>query len=136
MRTFSLEIYQAPLNAIITGKKKVEIRTNNSYESVAYDKLKAGDQIAFQVISGPPFVGLKIIKPDALTVEVLDVRHYKNPRELLVSEGLEVLSTLCSTLDEGVELLFSFHEYREMIPIHGIFAIEIRVLDSMQTQNI
>ena len=131
MNTFPLEIYQAPLDAIISGRKKVEIRTNNSYEKIAYDELKVGDRIAFQIISGPPFVGLDIIKPDALTVEVLDIRHYKNPRALLVSEGLEVLSNLSTTLDEGVELLYSFHEYKEMIPIHGIFAIEIRVLDRM-----
>jgi len=24
-----------------------------------------------------------------------------------------------------VELLYSFHEYKEMIPVHGIFAIHI-----------
>lgn len=128
MKKNNLEIYKMPLEAIRSGIKKVEIRTNNSYESIRYDKLSKGEQISFQIISGPPFVGLNVIEANALTVEVIAVRHYSNPRELLENEGIEVLSTMCETIDEGVELLYSFHEYQDMIPIHGIFAIEIRVL--------
>ncbi|GEM75383.1 hypothetical protein [Vibrio sagamiensis] len=126
MKCYPLEIYQAPLNSILSGLKKVEIRTNNSYEAIAYDKLKKGDRISFQVISGPPFIGLDVIKPDALMVEVTEVRHYPDPKALLEGEGMEVLSNLCETLEEGVELLYSFHEYKEMIPKHGIFAIAIK----------
>lgn len=130
MTLYPLEIYQAPLDAIRSGKKKIEIRTNNSYESIRYDQLKSGDRIAFQVISGPPFVGLDdVITPNALTVEVVAIRHYPDPKSLLITEGMAVLSTLCEKLDEGIELLYSFHEYKEMIPIHGIFAIEIRPID-------
>jgi len=129
MNVHPLEIYRKPLEAIRAGTKKVEIRTNNSYEVIRYDQLKAGDQISFQVISGPPFIGLDVIDPNALTVEVVEVRQYPDPKALLLGEGMEVLSTLCETIDEGIELLYSFHEYQEMIPVHGIFAIEIKVLD-------
>ena len=129
MNSYKLEIYQRPLDAIKSGAKRVEIRTNNSYEAIQYDQLTKGDRIAFQVISGPPFVGLDVIKPNALTVEVLDVRNYPDPRALLMTEGLGVLSNLSDSIDEGVELLYSFHEYKEMIPVHGIFAIEIRVIE-------
>ena len=129
MNSYKLEIYQRPLDAIKSGAKRVEIRTNNSYEAIQYDQLTKGDHIAFQVISGPPFVGLDVIKPNALTVEVLDVRNYPDPRALLMTEGLGVLSNLSDSIDEGVELLYSFHEYKEMIPIHGIFAIEIRLIE-------
>lgn len=129
MNSYKLEIYQRPLDAIKSGAKRVEIRTNNSYEAIKYDQLNTGDQISFQVIAGPPFVGLDIIQPNALTVEVLDVRNYPDPRELLMAEGLGVLSKLSNSIDEGVELLYSFHEYQEMIPVHGIFAIEIRVIE-------
>ncbi|MDA9556464.1 hypothetical protein N9R79_03040 [Vibrio sp.] len=122
---YKLEIYQKPLEAISSGQKKVEIRTNNSYESIAYDTLSPGDIINFQMIAGPPFIGLDVIKPDALKVKVLNIRHYAEPRSLLISEGLEVLSTLVENLDNGVELLYSFHEYKKMIPMHGLFAIEI-----------
>ena len=125
MNTYKLEIYRKPLEAIIAGLKKVEIRTNNSYENIRYDKLEKGDIIQFQIISGPPFIGLDIIEPDALTVRVEDVRCYPDAGTLLDTEGMQVLSTLCETKDEGVKLLNSFHEYKEMIPIHGIFAIEI-----------
>ncbi|MFC5079970.1 hypothetical protein VTH8203_04429 [Vibrio thalassae] len=59
MTEYPLEIYQAPLDAIRSGTKKVEIRTNNSYEVIQYDKLMPGDRIAFQVISGPPVCGSK-----------------------------------------------------------------------------
>ncbi|MCL9780924.1 hypothetical protein M9194_05695 [Vibrio sp. S4M6] len=126
MKRYPLEIYQAPLDSILSGKKKVEIRTNNSYEAIRYDQLCPGDRIDFQVIAGPPFVGLDVIVPNALSVEVIDVRHYPDANSLLVAEGMQVLSNLCESLQEGVELLQSFHEYTEMIPIHGIFAIEIR----------
>ena len=124
--SYSLEIYKKPLEAIQAGIKKVEIRTNNSYEQINYNRLQVGDTISFQVISGPPFVGLDVIEADALMVEVVSVIKYKDPRELLKQEGLEVLSTLVSNIDDGIELLYSFHEYKEMIPVHGIFAIHIQ----------
>ncbi|CAH0536686.1 hypothetical protein [Vibrio marisflavi] len=128
MATYKLEIYKRPLEAIISGVKKVEIRTNNSYEKIRYEQLNKGDLIQFQIISGPPFIGLDIIEPDALTVEVVDVRRYNDAGELLDNEGMQVLSTLSNTKEEGIELLNSFHEYKKMIPIHGIFAIEIAPL--------
>ena len=124
--SYSLEIYKKPLEAIQAGIKKVEIRTNNSYEQINYNRLQVGDIISFQVISGPPFVGLDVIEADALMVEVVSVIKYRDPRELLKQEGLEVLSTLVSNIDDGIELLYSFHEYKEMIPVHGIFAIHIQ----------
>tara|TARA_B100000902_G_scaffold276589_1_gene262364 strand:+ start:1457 stop:1849 length:393 start_codon:yes stop_codon:yes gene_type:complete len=126
--SYKLEIYEKPLKAIKAGIKTVEIRTNNSYEEINYDNLKSGDTISFQIISGPPFTGLDIIVSNALTVEVLSVVKYKDPQELLEKEGLEVLSTLVTNIEEGVELLYSFHEYKEMIPQHGIFAIHIETL--------
>ena len=125
MNTYSLEIYRRPLEAIMTGAKKVEIRTLNSYESVPYHRLVPGDRVQFQIIAGPPFVGLDVVEADACLVEVRKVVHYSTPRELLLAEGLEVLSGLCDTLEDGEKLLYSFHEYKEQIPIHGIFAIHI-----------
>ena len=124
-KKYKLEIYESSLNAIKSGLKKVEIRTNNTYEEINYDQLLPGDILSFQIIPGPPFIGLEIITPDALEVEVLRVVKYKDPEALLKQEGLNVLSTLVETIDEGVELLYSFHEYKEMIPVHGIFAIHI-----------
>ena len=73
----------------------------------------------------------KEIKPDADKVkEIIDERakNYKDPEELLIKEGLEVLSTLVNSLEEGIEMLYSFHEYKDMIPLHGIFAIEIKTI--------
>ena len=128
MSTYSLEIYKKPIEAIISGRKKVEIRTNNSYENIDYTKLEPYDIIKFQIINGPPFVGLEIVEKDALSVEVLKVIKYKNPEDLLKNEGLEVLSGIVSSLEEGVEMLYSFEEYKEMIPIHGIFAIHFNLI--------
>ena len=128
-KKYKLEIYESSLNAIKSGLKKVEIRTNNTYEEINYDQLLPGDILSFQIIPGPPFIGLEIITPDALEVEVLRVVKYKDPEALLKQEGLNVLSTLVETIDEGVELLYSFHEYKEMIPVHGIFAIHISLVD-------
>ena len=128
MSIYSLEIYRKPLEAIISGRKKVEIRTNNSYENIDYTKLEPYDIIKFQIINGPPFVGLEIVQKDALSVEVLKVIKYKNPEDLLKNEGLEVLSGIVSSLGEGVEMLYSFEEYKEMIPIHGIFAIHFNLI--------
>ena len=124
-KKYKLEIYESSLKAIKSGLKKVEIRTNNTYEEINYDQLLPRDILSFQIIPGPPFIGLEIITPDALEVEVLRVVKYKDPEALLEQEGLNVLSTLVETIDEGVELLYSFHEYKEMIPVHGIFAIHI-----------
>ena len=126
---YKLEIYESSLKAIKSGLKKVEIRTNNTYEEINYDQLLPRDILSFQIIPGPPFIGLEIITPDALEVEVLRVVKYKDPEALLKQEGLNVLSTLVETIDEGVELLYSFHEYKEMIPVHGIFAIHISLVD-------
>ena len=122
---YKLEIYKKPLDAIKNGSKNIEIRTNNSYEAIDYSLLKVDDIISFQIINGPPFVNLDVVTPDALKVKVKRVTNYRNPEELLLNEGLQVLSTLVNSLDEGIKMLYSFHEYEEMIPIHGIFAIEI-----------
>ena len=122
---YKLEIYKKPLDAIKNGSKNIEIRTNNSYEAIDYSLLKVDDIISFQIINGPPFVNLDVVTPDALKVKVKRVTNYINPKELLLNEGLQVLSTLVNSLDEGIKMLYSFHEYEEMIPIHGIFAIEI-----------
>ncbi len=125
---YKLEIYKKPLKAIKNGTKRIEIRTNNSYENIDYKYLQPGDLISFQIINGPPFVNLDVVVPDALKVRVLNVIKYKDPKDLLVKEGLDVLSTLVNSLEEGVEMLYSFHEYKEMIPIHGIYAIEIETI--------
>lgn len=125
---YKLEIYKEPLKAIKNGIKRIEIRTNNSYENIDYNYLQPGDFISFQIINGPPFVNLDVVVPDALKVRVLNVIKYKDPKDLLVKEGLDVLSTLVNSLEEGVEMLYSFHEYKEMIPIHGIYAIEIETI--------
>ena len=125
---YQLEIYKKPLEAIKNGSKRIEIRTNNSYENIQYELLEPGDIISFQIINGPPFVNLDVIDPDALQVRVKNVIKYRDPKELLIKEGLDVLSTLVNSLEEGIELLYSFHEYKEMIPIHGIYAIEIEVI--------
>ena len=126
--SYKLEIYKKPLDAIKNGTKHIEIRTNNSYEAIDYSLLKVDDVISFQIINGPPFINLDVITPDALKVKVKRVTNYRNPEELLLNEGLQVLSTLVNSLDEGIKMLYSFHEYEEMIPIHGIFAIEIEIV--------
>ena len=125
---YKLEIYKKPLDAIKNGTKHIEIRTNNSYEAIDYSLLKVDDVISFQIINGPPFINLDVITPDALKVKVKRVKNYRNPEELLLNEGLQVLSTLVNSLDEGIKMLYSFHEYEDMIPIHGIFAIEIEIV--------
>tara|TARA_B100000965_G_scaffold45244_1_gene33123 strand:- start:84 stop:473 length:390 start_codon:yes stop_codon:yes gene_type:complete len=125
---YKLEIYKKPLEAIKNGYKRIEIRTNNSYEDIDYKELNYGDIISFQIINGPPFINLDVIIPDALKVKVISVKNYKDPKELLIHEGLEVLSTLVGSIEEGIDLLYSFHEYKEMIPLHGIFAIEIETI--------
>ena len=125
---YKLEIYKKPLEAIKNGTKHIEIRTNNSYEAIDYSLLKVDDVISFQIINGPPFINLDVITPDALKVKVKRVTNYRNPEELLLNEGLQVLSTLVNSLDEGIKMLYSFHEYEDMIPIHGIFAIEIEIV--------
>ena len=125
---YKLEIYKKPLDAIKNGTKHIEIRTNNSYEAIDYSLLKVDDIISFQIINGPPFVNLDVVTPDALKVKVKRVTNYRNPEELLLNEGLQVLSTLVNSLDEGIKMLYSFHEYEDMIPIHGIFAIEIEIV--------
>ena len=126
--SYKLEIYKKPLDAIKNGTKHIEIRTNNSYEAIDYSLLKVNDVISFQIINGPPFINLDVITPDALKVKVKRVTNYRNPEELLLNEGLQVLSTLVNSLDEGIKMLYSFHEYEDMIPIHGIFAIEIEIV--------
>ena len=103
---YKLEIYKKPLEAIKSGIKRIEVRTNNSYENIDYEALQPGDLISFQIINGPPFVNLDVVVPNALKVRVLNVVKYKNPKDLLVKEGLDVLSTLVNSLEEGIEMLY------------------------------
>ena len=73
MSIYSLEIYRKPIEAIKKKKKKVEIRTNNSYENIDYTKLEPGDIIKFQIINGPPFVGLEVVDVEEGDAEDLSI---------------------------------------------------------------
>lgn len=122
---YRTEIYQLPFDAIVSGTKKYELRTNTSYEKIDYSTLQTGDQIEFSVISGPPFVDFTIISNQKLLITIGEVKHFSTARELFEKEGFKWCSFQPNSIEDAVDWIHQILEYETQIPKYGIWAFEV-----------
>ncbi len=114
---YFLEINDRPFNAINAGTKKIEVRAPTEHNKhVKFMELKQGDAIIFENNE----------TKNRLKAEVIGVRHYKDARSLLESEG--TLKTLSSggNIEQGIKSINSIPGYEESIKLNGVYAIEIK----------
>lgn len=95
----------------------MEGRTNTKSDITPYNKLTKGDKIIFK----------NNLTNEKLTVFVRFVHHYKNIKEMLLSEDVEnVLSSEPKNIEHGIESFNSLNGYKEGIIKNGIYAIGIK----------
>ena len=86
MSIYSLEIYRKPLEAINSGRKKVEIRTNNSYENIDYKSaLLEGFNVANRIlgfVNAPALIQYVLLD---MSYPSFDVSYYEKKRDYLYS---------------------------------------------------
>ena len=113
---YLLEIDKGPFEAIKKGTKKIESRVPTEHnKNVPLDRLKKGDKIILTNNSNG----------ETMKVIVAGVRHYKDAKTMLESEGVEnILSEM--SIKQGIESYNKIKDYKENIKKHGIYAIEIK----------
>jgi len=122
--SYNLTLRNRPFQAIIQGEKTVEIRANKQDGSINYNQLLHGDVLVFRNEETNQIINC-IVKRKS---------HYETVHELLVKEG--TLTTLSSTnsIRKGIKSIEAIGNYREIILIHGVFAIEIELKTTTNTQ--
>lgn len=113
---YNLNLNDRPFLAIKAGTKKIEGRVKTSRDTFLYSDLRAGDTITF---TGKT-------TSEKMLVDVLGVRQYPDTRKMLDSEGVENVLSSGTDIEGGIEGYNSFSEYKENIPKHGIWAIEVK----------
>lgn len=113
---YNLNLNGRPFLAIKAGTKKIEGRTKTSKDTFPYSDLVVGDTITFTNKT----TGEKML------VDVSGVRHYPNTREMLEAEGVENVLSNDTDIEIGIESYNNLEEYRENIPLYGIWAIEVK----------
>lgn len=110
----TLGLPERPFSAIKKGTKKAEGRVQ-TLPTDQYGELQPGDTIHFfNEDSG-----------EKMDVTVTYLHHYRDPREMLETEGKENMLSGGGTIEEGVKVYNSFTDYEKNIPIHGIYAIGV-----------
>ena len=116
---YTTDINDRPWKAIKNHTKKVEVRTNSKYENIDYSQIVPGDHMIF--------INNKTNKP--LTVKILNIKHYKTVKDLLLEEGTERTLSSGKALKEGISSILKIKGYSENIPKHGVYALTITPLD-------
>jgi len=114
---YSLELNPRPFEAIKKGAKKIEGRVPTEHnKNVPLDKLKKGDKIIF----------INNSNGETMKVIATGVRHYKDAKTMLESEGVKNVLSSGGNIKQSVESYNKMHGYKENIKKHGIYAIEIK----------
>ncbi len=113
---YNLNLNERPFLAIKAGTKKIEGRVKTSRDTFLYSDLVVGDTITFTNKT----TGEKMI------VDVLNIRHYPNTREMLENESVENVLSSGKNIEGGIESYNNLSEYKENIPKYGIWAIEVK----------
>lgn len=108
-------INDRPFNAIQSGTKKIEVRTNTPYSPFDYSSLQANDTIEF----------LNETTGEIFNVSVVRVTKYSSVRDLLEAEGTRNVLSSGGNLEQGIISINSLTGYKESIPIHGVYAVEV-----------
>lgn len=113
---WKMHLPERPFRAIKNGTKKVEGRVSSSAND-RYSKIKAGDEIVFELEPGTEIIDVK----------VNFVHHYPDVRSMLENEGVENVLSSRGNLEQGIESYHSIPHYRENIKKYGIYAIGINL---------
>ena len=116
---YHLYLNSRPFEAIKKGIKKIEGRVPIDYDAkTPFDKFKLGDTIIFTNYENK----------ETLKVNVLGVRHYKDVKLMLETEGTRNVLSSQGTVQEGIESYNSLEGYKEGVKKYGIYAIEISLI--------
>lgn len=116
-KSYNLNLRNRPFEAILKGKKKIEIRANNSEGDVNYNNIKRGDIIFFRNEDTK-----QLIK-----CEVKRKSYYKSIHSLLLNEGTTHTLSSTNCINAGIKSIESIGNYKELINKYGVFAIEIEL---------
>lgn len=87
-----------------------------SWDKTPFDRLRSGDILTFT----------NNVTHEKIAVNVIAVRHYRDARLMLEKEGVKNVLSSGKDLEGGIESYNSHPEYKENIPVYGIYAIEVR----------
>ncbi len=118
---YFLDLNDRPFQAIKVGTKKIENRVPTSTDTFLYSDLKIGDTITFTNNS----------TSESIIADILGIRHYKDFRSLLETEGTRNALSSGLNIDDAVVNFNKFSEYEENIPRFGVYAIEIIIGDKI-----
>ena len=126
MKYIRLNLRNRPFQAIINGQKRIEIRPNKNKGRVNYSNLANGDIIVFKNEKTKREISC-IVKRKSL---------YKSIYELLISEGTHRTLSSTNSIEIGIRSVESIENYKEIISKHGVYAIEIELLELPPIKNI
>lgn len=116
---YILELNDRPFNAIAAGTKKVEGRVPTEWDKTPFNKLTTNDTIEF----------FRKSDKKKMEVKIKYVHHYPDTRSMLKAEGIEnIISSEPKTIEHGIESYNLISNYKENIPLYGIYAIGVEPL--------
>ena len=107
----TLNLKTKPFDAILKGKKRIEIRAYKSQ----YEMLKPKDCL----------IVTNVDTNRKISCTILRITHYSSVRELLHKEGMETTLSNINDIEEGIKSIENIRDYKERIKKNGVFAIEI-----------
>ncbi len=123
---YKTDINERAFNAILTGTKTIEIRTNTPGDPINYSNIKPGDIMEFDTWPKP--------SQRKLCAIVKAIRHYSDTRRLFEIEGLDyTTSSKPNNIEIAIASIHRLTNYEQAVPKHGIYAIELKnpVLQSL-----
>lgn len=114
---YNLNLNDRPFKAIKNGTKKIEGRTKKENNDKRYDQMEPGDTIIFT----------NNVTNEQITCEVVFVRHYKDVRVMLETEGAKNVLSSGLDIEGGIKSYNSLEGYEDRIKRFGIYAIGIKV---------
>lgn len=121
MTTWEFGLEEAPLAAILTGRKTIEGRLSKG----KFAEFKSGDTVSvradFRDTKGVRHDG----KPGVAILEIIAIRRYSNFAEMVKAEGFENIASVAGTFESTV---FNYEKYysQDEQAKYGVLAIEIK----------
>jgi len=119
---YNLKLRDRPFQAIVKGKKTIEIRANKQEGKLNYKALSNGDILLFE----------NEITSQKISCIVKRKSHYRSVHELLKHEGTTRTLSSTNSIRKGIKSIEAIANYKEIIEIHGVFAIEVELKNSYQ----
>ncbi len=116
MKIINKSLNERALDAIISGRKKIEIRANkHEFSDNSFNNAVPGDIVIFEGVESKRKVKC-IIRRICL---------YPDVRTLLEKEGTEKTLSSTDDIETGIRSIRKITGYAELIDKYGVFAIEL-----------